>query len=138
MSTILVDSNVLLDILTEDANWLPWSSGALEQAANEARLVINPVVYGEVSIRFATIEELEEALPSSVLEREDIPYEAAFLAGKVYVSYRRQMGTKSSLLPDFYVGAHAAIRGYRVLTRDVRRYRTYFPTLALIAPSPGV
>jgi predicted nucleic acid-binding protein len=134
MSTVIVDSNVLLDIFTEDSRWLSWSSKALERIANDSRIVINPVIYGEVSIRFEMIEELDEALPPAIFEREDIPYEAAFLAGKAYLAYRRQAGTKSSLLPDFYVGAHAAIRGYRVLTRDVARYRTYFPKLVLIAP----
>jgi predicted nucleic acid-binding protein len=134
MSAVVVDSNVLLDIFTEDSRWLSWSSNALERIANESRIVINPVIYGEVSIRFERIEELEDALPPAIFEREDIPYEAAFLAGKAYLSYRRHAGTKSSLLPDFYVGAHAAIRGYRVLTRDVARYRTYFPKLELIAP----
>jgi predicted nucleic acid-binding protein len=134
MSAVIVDSNVILDIFTEDRRWLSWSSNALERIANESRIVINPVIYGEVSIRFERIEELDEALPSAIFEREDVPYEAAFLAGKVYLAYRRQAGTKSSLLPDFYVGAHAAIRSYRVLTRDVARYRTYFPKLVLIAP----
>jgi predicted nucleic acid-binding protein len=134
MSTVIVDSNVLLDIFTEDSRWLSWSSKALERIANDSRIVINPVIYGEVSIRFEMIEELDEALPPAIFEREDIPYEAAFLAGKAYLAYRRQAGTKSSLLPDFYVGAHAAIGGYRVLTRDVARYRTYFPKLVLIAP----
>ncbi len=134
MSPVIVDSNVLLDILTEDSRWLSWSSNALEEIANESRIVINPVIYGEVSIRFERIEELDEALPPAIFEREDIPYEAAFLASKAYLAYRRQAGTRSSLLPDFYVGAHAAIRGYRVLTRDVARYRTYFPKLELIAP----
>ncbi len=134
MSAVIVDSNVLLDIFTEDRRWLSWSSNALERIANESRIVINPVIYGEVSIRFKRIEELNEALPPAIFEREDIPYEAAFLAGKAYVAYRRQTGTRSSLLPDFYVGAHAAIRRYRVLTRDVARYRTYFPRLELIAP----
>jgi predicted nucleic acid-binding protein len=134
MSAVIADSNVLLDIFTEDSRWLSWSSNTLERIANESRIVINPVIYGEVSIRFERIEELDEALPPAVFEREDIPYEAAFLAGKAYLAYRRQAGTKSSLLPDFYVGAHAAIRGYRVLTRDVARYRTYFPKLVLIAP----
>lgn len=134
MSAVIVDSNVLLDIFTEDGRWLSWSSNALERIANESRIVINPVIYGEVSIRFERIEELDEALPPAIFEREDIPYEAAFLAGKAYLAYRRQAGTKPSLLPDFYVGAHAAIRDYRVLTRDVARYRTYFPKLVLIAP----
>ena len=107
---------------------------ALEEAANRSRLVINPIIYGEVSIRFSAIEDLEEVLPTDVLEREEVPYEAAFLAGKAFVAYRRRSGTKSSLLPDFYVGAHAAVRGYRLLTRDVARYRTCFPTLSLISP----
>ncbi len=134
MSAVIVDSNVLLDIFTEDKRWLSWSSNALERTANESRVVINPVIYGEVSIRFERIEQLDEALPPSIFAREDIPYEAAFLAGKAYLAYRRRAGTKSSLLPDFYVGAHAAIRGYRILTRDIARYRTYFPKLELIAP----
>ncbi|HZX85411.1 MAG TPA: type II toxin-antitoxin system VapC family toxin [Reyranella sp.] len=134
MSAVIVDSNVLLDIFTEDSRWLSWSSNALERIANESRIVINPVIYGEVSIRFERIEDLDEALPPAIFEREDIPYEAAFLAGKAYLAYRGRAGTRSSLLPDFYVGAHAAIRGYRVVTRDVARYRTYFPKLGLIAP----
>ena len=136
MSDILIDSNVLLDIFTEDSRWLSWSSAALERAANGSRLIINPIVYGEVSIRFERIEELDEALPPAIFEREAIPYEAAFLAGKAFLAYRKRAGNKASSLPDFYVGAHAAIRGYRVLTRDVTRYRTYFPTLPLIAPTP--
>jgi predicted nucleic acid-binding protein len=135
MTAVLVDSNVLLDIFTEDRRWLSWSSAALERAANESRLVINPVIYGEVSIRFERIEELDEALPSAMFEREAIPYEAAFLAGKAFVAYRRRTGIKTSPLPDFYVGAHAAIRGYRLLTRDISRYRTYFPKLTLVAPT---
>ena len=137
MSAVIVDSNVLLDILTEDRNWLRWSSDALVQAANGSRLVINPVIYGEVSIRFETIEELEDTLPADLLEREDVPYEAAFLAGKAFAAYRRQAGTRRSLLPDFYIGAHAAVRGYRVLTRDVAPYRAYFPSVELIAPRLG-
>jgi predicted nucleic acid-binding protein len=135
MSAVLVDSNVLLDIFTEDRRWLPWSSAALETAANESRLIVNPIVYSEVSARFERIEELDEALPLSIFEREPIPYEAAFLAGKAFLAYRKRSGTKTSPLPDFYIGAHAAIRGYRVLTRDVTRYRTYFPKLRLIAPT---
>jgi len=135
MTAVLVDSNVLLDIFTEDRQWLSWSSGALERVANESRLVINPIIYGEVSAGFERIEELDDALPPSAFEREALPYEAAFLAGKAFLAYRRRLGTKTSPLPDFYIGAHAAIRGYRVLTRDVSRYRSYFPKLALIAPT---
>ena len=134
MASTLVDSNVLLDIFTENSRWLPWSSAALEHAANESRLIINPVVHAEVSIPFDRIEELDEALPAAMFEREDILYEAAFLAGKAFLAYRRRSGAKTSPLPDFYVGAHAAIRGYSVLTRDVSRYRTYFPRLPLISP----
>jgi predicted nucleic acid-binding protein len=136
MSVVLVDSNVLLDIFTEDRHWLSWSSAAVERTANDSRLIINPIVYGEISIRFERIEELDEALPPTMFEREAIPYEAAFLASKAFLSYRKRTGTKTSPLPDFYIGAHAAIRGYRVLTRDAARYRTYFPRLSLIAPTP--
>ncbi|HEU5094637.1 MAG TPA: type II toxin-antitoxin system VapC family toxin [Reyranella sp.] len=136
MSAVLVDSNVLLDVFTEDRRWLSWSSAALERAADEGQLVVNPVIYGEISIRFDRIEELDEALPASIFVREPIPYDAAFLAVRAFVSYRRRAGTKLSPLPDFLIGAHAAIRGYRVLTRDVSRYRTYFPKLSLIAPTP--
>ena len=134
MNAILVDSNVLLDLLTEDRQWLSWSSAALERAANDSRLVINPIIYGEVSVHFDRIEDLDAALPSSAFEREALPYEAAFLAGKAFLAYRRRAGAKSSPLPDFYIGAHAAIRGYQVLTRDVKRYRAYFPKLPLITP----
>jgi predicted nucleic acid-binding protein len=131
----LVDSNVLLDILTEDATWLDWSSEALAEAAEAGPLVINPVVYAEVSVRFTTIEAIEEALPSRDYRRESIPWEAAFLAGKVFVDYRRNKGTRSTTLPDFFIGAHAAVADLDLLTRDISRYRTYFPTLSLIAPS---
>jgi predicted nucleic acid-binding protein len=130
-----LDSNVLLDVFTEDSRWQSWSSTVLVNAANDSRLVISPIVYGEVSVRFERIEELEEALPASAFVREAIPYETAFLAGKAFASYRKRSGSKTSPLPDFYIGAHAAIRGYRLLTRDVSRYRTYFPRLTLIAPS---
>jgi predicted nucleic acid-binding protein len=133
--TVLVDSNVILDLFSEDPRWWSWSSAALEEAASDDRLVINPIVYGEISFRFGAIEDLEDALPS-IIEREDIPYEAAFLAAKAFTVYRRRAGAtgRTSLLPDFYIGAHAAIRGYRLLTRDVARYRTYFPKVPLIAP----
>ena len=133
--TVLVDSNVILDLFSQDPRWWSWSSAALEEAAGNDRLVINPIVYGEISFRFEAIEDLEDALPP-IIEREDVPYEAAFLAAKAFVAYRRRAGTagRTSLLPDFYIGAHAAIRGYRLLTRDVARYKTYFPKVNLIAP----
>ena len=135
MTAVLVDSNVIIDIFSEDTRWWSWSSRALRVAATEGRVVINPIVYGEVSFRFESIEDLEQALPA-IIEREPIPYEAAFLAGKAFIAYRRRAGIsgRTSLLPDFYIGAHAAIRSYRLLTRDVARYRTYFPKLQLIAP----
>ena len=129
----LVDSNVLLDILTEDPVWQGWSTGALADAADTGPIYVNPIVYSEVSIRFSTVEALEAALPSRDYRREPIPWPAAFLAGKVFLDYRRSKGTKVTTLPDF-IGAHAAVAGVDLLTRDVGRYRTYFPTVTLIAP----
>jgi predicted nucleic acid-binding protein len=134
MTAVLIDANVLLDVMTEDTRWLAWSGGALERAAERYRLVINPVIHAEVSIRYSQIEELDIALPKSMFDREAIPYEAAFLAGKSFLAYRRRGGTKQSPLPDFFNGAHAAIAGYRLMTRDAARYRTYFPKLSLISP----
>jgi predicted nucleic acid-binding protein len=134
MTAVLVDSNVLLDLMTEDEQWLDWSANALEKAADRFRLVINPIVYAEVSIRYSRIEELEDALPRAMIEREPIPFEAAFLAGKSFIAYKRRAGTRHSPLPDFFIGAHASVAGYRLLTRDAGRYRTYFPKLTLIAP----
>ncbi|NVN11507.1 type II toxin-antitoxin system VapC family toxin [Nguyenibacter vanlangensis] len=135
MTSVLVDANVLLDIMTEDERWFEWSADAVARAADRSRLVINPIVYAEVSIRYSRIEDLEAALPRTLFDREDLPYEAAFLAGKSFLAYKRRGGTKRSPLPDFLIGAHAAIAGYELLTRDVARYRTYFPTLRLIAPA---
>lgn len=135
MVAVLVDSNVLLDVLTDDAAWFGWSAGALARAGNSGRLVINPIIYGEVSIRFNSIEDLEAALPRDVLEKEPIPFEAAFLAGKAFARYRKSGGSRTSPLPDFLIGAHAAVAGYGVLTRDPQRYLTYFPKLHLIAPT---
>jgi predicted nucleic acid-binding protein len=128
----LVDSNVLLDVLTDDPAWAGWSGEALVRAFDEGPVVVNPVVYAEVSIGFDRIEELDEALPEAV--REPLPYPAGFVAGKAFLTYRRGGGTKTAPLPDFYIGAHAAVAGYRLLTRDVRRYRTYFPRLKLLTP----
>ena len=134
MTAVLIDANVLLDVMTQDARWLAWSAEALERAADRHRLVINPVIYAEVSIRYSRIEELDAALPKAMFDREAIPYEAAFLAGKSFLAYRRRGGTKRSPLPDFFIGAHAAVAGYQLMTRDAARYRTYFPKLPLIAP----
>jgi len=134
VTATLVDANVLLDVATDDPAWGAWSTAALEQAADESVLVIDPLVYAEVSVGFATIEELEAALPRDLYRREALPYEAAFLAGKVFLRYRQSGGEKRSPLPDFYIGAHAAVAGHRLLTRDATRYRTYFPSIELIAP----
>jgi predicted nucleic acid-binding protein len=134
VTPILVDSIVLIDIATRDPVWNEWSSRTLERVANEAVLVINPLIYAEVSVGFDTIEAVEAALPADIYAREALPYEAAFLAGKVFLAYRRAGGTRTSPLPDFYIGAHAAVAGYQVLTRDATRYRASFPKLELIAP----
>ncbi|WP_036329476.1 type II toxin-antitoxin system VapC family toxin [Microbispora sp. ATCC PTA-5024] len=130
----LVDSCVLLDIATNDPKWADWSAEALAMALDEGRVVVNPIVYAEVSIGFSTLEEFEEALPAEDFHREDIPFDAAFLAGKAILAYRRRGGGRRSPLPDFFIGAHAAVRRYRLLTRDEPRYRTYFPTVELVAP----
>jgi hypothetical protein len=135
MTAILIDTNVLLDIMTQDTRWFSWSAEAVERAADSFRLVINPIIYAEVSIRYSQIEDQEAALPKALLDREAIPYEAAFLAGKSFLAYRQRGGTKRSPLPDFFIGAHAAVAGYRLLTRDAVRYRSYFPRLPLIAPN---
>jgi predicted nucleic acid-binding protein len=134
MTAVLIDANVLLDIMTEDARWLAWSADAVERAADRYRLVINPVIYAEVSIRYSRIEDLDAALPKTLFDRENVPYEAAFLAGKSFLTYRRQGGTRRSPLPDFFIGAHAAVAGYLLMTRDAARYLTYFPKLSLITP----
>jgi predicted nucleic acid-binding protein len=131
---VLVDSNVILDVATQDPTWYGWSAEHLEKFADTAILVINPLIYAEVSIGFGRIEDLEEALPTEVFLREALPYAAGFLAGKAFLTYRRRTGTRRSPLPDFYIGAHAAICGYSLLTRDRTRYETYFPTLKIIAP----
>lgn len=131
---VLVDSNVLLDILTEDTRWYGWSSETLADLADSEMLYINPLIYAEVSVRFEHARELEEALPEPVLKRAGLPYEAAFLAGKCFLQYRTRGGAKRAPMPDFYIGAHAVVMQWALLTRDTARYATYFPSLALIAP----
>ena len=130
----LVDSNVLLDVLTEDDTWGTWSQTNLARARDAGQLVINPLVYAEVSTGFAKIEDLDEALPVADFDREALPYQAGFVAGKAFLVYRQRGGERRSPLADFYIGAHAAVRGYRLLTRDAARYRTCFPTVELVAP----
>jgi len=132
----LVDSCVLLDVITGDEQWADWSAREIAAAMDAGRVVVNPLIYAEVSVGYQTVEELQELLPAADYEREPLPYLAGFAAGKAFVRYRRGGGEKRSPMPDFYIGAHAAVTGYRLLTRDVRRYRTYFPTIDIIAP-PG-
>jgi predicted nucleic acid-binding protein len=134
ISSTLVDSNVLLDYLTDDSEWFDWSSSMLSEAGQMGSVTINPIIYGEVSVRFDHIEDVEAALPSRYFLRASLPWEAAFLAAKAFERYRRQGGSKRSPLPDFFIGAHAAVTGMTLLTRDARRYRTYFPKLRIISP----
>jgi predicted nucleic acid-binding protein len=133
----LVDSCVLLDVITGDDQWAEWSAGKIAAALDAGRVVINPLIYAEVSVGYQSVEELDELLPATDYEREPLPYVAGFAAGKAFVRYRRGGGDKRSPMPDFYIGAHAAVAGYRLLTRDLRRYRTYFPTIDIIAPEPA-
>jgi predicted nucleic acid-binding protein len=134
LTATLVDSNVILDIASEDDDWLDWSASMLTAAAERGPVVINPVIYAEVSTRYETIESLDDALPPELYTRVPLPWQAAFLAAKAFREYRRRGGAKTTTLPDFFIGAHAAISGLTLLTRDVRRYRTYFPKLRIIAP----
>lgn len=134
MKRVLVDANVLLDVLTDDPQWYGWSAAQLDACAAQAELCINPIVYAEVSVGFERIEELDDALPPGIFTRLDLPWEAGFLAGKSFLRYRRARGSRRSPLPDLYIGAHAAIDGLSLLTRDARRYRTYYPKLHLIYP----
>lgn len=134
MTRTLVDSNVILDLMTNDPDWCEWSLQAIERRLESGILVINPVIYAEVSPAYEQIEDVNAFLPSRIFERRPIPWDAAFLAGKCFTRYRRRGGTKHSPLPDFFIGAHAAVEGLSLLTRDAVRYRTYFPQLELIAP----
>jgi|SRR6202521_1979790 len=131
---VLVDTNVLLDVLQNDAKWASWSQGQLDAAAATASLAINPIIYSELSMAFARIEELDTVIEEASLSIEAIPNEALFLAGKVFLTYRKSQGTKLNVLPDFFIGAHAAVMQWPILTRDVGRYRTHFPTVELLAP----
>lgn len=131
---LLVDTNVILDVVGEDPEWADWSQGQLDAASLRYRLAINPVIYAELSISWRRIEELEAMLAKGGFRVEPIPREALFLAGKAFLDYRKRTGVKTGVLPDFFIGAHAAVAGVPLLTRDTRRYRTYFPGLELIAP----
>jgi len=133
---VLVDSNVILDVFLNDPTWADWSESVLEELSAANRLFINPMVYAEVSIGFERIEELESALRPAGFILLDIPKEALFLAGKVFLRYKKRNGKKRFPLPDFFIGAHAAVMGLALLTRDARRYRSYFPSVRLISPRP--
>lgn len=129
-----MDSNVLLDVFTRDPIWFAWSSHQLASLAEEDALAVNPVIFAEVAVHFSKVEDLEDALPEQDMLRLDLPWNAAFLAGRCFLLYRRRGGVRRSPLPDFYIGAHAAVSGLRLLTRDSARYRTYFPGIEIIAP----
>jgi hypothetical protein len=134
---ILVDTNVLLDVATDDPRWAAWSLDQLERAGDQDSLAINPVIYAELSVGYARIEELEAVLALTGIALVPLPREALFLAGKVFQRYRQRGGSKSGVLPDFFIGAHAAVGGLPLLTRDPRRYRNDFPGLTLICPARG-
>jgi predicted nucleic acid-binding protein len=134
MSVTLVDTNVLLDLVTDDPKWADWSVGQLDAGAIRGTLAINDVVYAELSVRFATIEALDAILNEARVDMAATPRPALFLAGKAFQRYRAAGGVRTGVLPDFFIGAHAVVGGFTLLTRDARRYRTYFPKIDLIAP----
>lgn len=131
---ILVDSNVIIDVLTRNPLWLAWSETALSDAADSGDVGINPIIYAEIASGFTTISELDRHLGADAFRRLPLPYEAGFVAGRAFVEYRRRGGVRTSPLPDFYIGAHAAVSGLSLLTRDARRYASYFPKVRLISP----
>ena len=131
---LLVDTNVLVDVLQNDPQWADWSIAQLRAQATLHALAINPVVYAEISLSFSTLEALDEVVVTLGLEVCEIPRPALFLAAKAYAQYRRRGGSRQQVLPDFFIGAHAAVQGWPLLTRDARRFRTYFPTLDVVAP----
>lgn len=134
----LIDSNILIDIFGKDPDWWDWSLSQMEEAKLNGPLLINDVIYAESSIRYRTIERLDAALAAARVTVVTIPHEALFLAGKTFIKYRDAGGPRPGVLPDFFIGAHAAVQRLPLLTRDVRRYRRYFPTVALIAPAGGI
>jgi predicted nucleic acid-binding protein len=131
---LLVDTNVLVDVLQDDPEWADWSIGQLRAQAKIHELAIDPVIYAELSLSFSTLETLDRVVATMQLSMREIPRPALFLAGKAYFQYRRRGGSKSQVLPDFFIGAHAAVEGWPLLTRDASRFRTYFPTLEVVAP----
>ena len=134
MKGVLVDSNIILDVFLNDPNWADWSETTLEKYSQQAVLCINSIIYSEVSIGFVQIEDLEAAMAKAGFQMLEIPKEALFLAGKVYLKYKKRKGIKRTPLPDFYIGAQAAVLHLDLMTRDISRYRTYFPNVTLISP----
>jgi predicted nucleic acid-binding protein len=133
MASVIVDTNVLLDIYTQDPTWERRSAAAIASAADVSILVINPIIYAELSVGIEKIEELDQFLGTD-FRRDPLPWEAAFVAGKAFLAYRRRGGLKTAPLPDFYIGAHAAVQGMEILTRDPNRYTSYFPAVKVIEP----
>jgi predicted nucleic acid-binding protein len=134
MKGILIDSNVILDLFENDQNWAEWSESSLEHYSMTHTLYINPIIYTEVSIGFERIEELESAITGCGFQMIQIPKEALFLAGKAFIKYKKQKVSKLYPLPDFFIGAHAAVAGLEIMTRDISRFRSYFPTVKLVTP----
>jgi predicted nucleic acid-binding protein len=131
-----LDTNVLLDVATDDPNWADWSAAQLEAASLRGAMLINLVVYAELSVRYARIEHLDAFLDEAGIDMRPMPRSALFLAGKAFLRYRRTRGSRTGVLPDFFIGAHASVEQTPLLTRDIGRYRSYFPSLELIAPAP--
>jgi hypothetical protein len=134
MKGVLVDSNIILDVFLNDLKWADWSESKLEEYSHYSSLYINEIIYSEISIGFNSIEDLENAVSKAGFQMLEIPKEALFLAGKAYLKYKKSKGFKRSPLPDFFIGAHAAVLNLDLLTRDISRYQSYFPTVKLIAP----
>jgi predicted nucleic acid-binding protein len=134
MNSTLIDSNVLIDMFDDDSEWRGWSDAMIQSCMRRGPVVINPLIFAEVSTGFGSLDELNLRLPEASVQREALPWEAAFLAARAFMIYRHEGGQRRSPLPDFYIGAHAAVAGHTLLTRDPRRYRYYFPTLRIIAP----
>jgi predicted nucleic acid-binding protein len=134
MKGVLIDSNVILDVFLNDSNWADWSESKLDEYSDHTTLYINSIIYSEISIGFKLIEDLESAVKKAGFQLLEIPKEALFLAGKVFVEYKKRKGIKTTPLPDFFIGAQAAVLELDLLTRDVSRYQTYFPTVTLISP----
>ncbi len=132
----LVDTNVLIDVFHTRTAFTEWSAGQLAAARASGPLLINPLIYAEMAAGYATSEELEAAVTPGLFRREDLPWEAVYAAGHAFLQYRRSGGDKRAPLPDFYIGAHAMVKGYRLLSRDVAKYRTYFPLISIISPKP--